>query len=93
VTTREITPQLLGPLGCPIDKGIASRAIHIAQATQSAINAELQKITDGALATVNQPKIREWLEAHGCNVSDIQKTTLQKALTQSNLPPTTRRVP
>ena len=22
VTTREITPQLLGPLGCPIDKGI-----------------------------------------------------------------------
>ena len=24
VTTREITPQLLGPLGCPIDEGISA---------------------------------------------------------------------
>src|SRR5262249_57618406 len=28
VTTRETTPQLLGPLGCPIDKGIDRLAPH-----------------------------------------------------------------
>src|SRR6516165_8236215 len=28
VTTREITPQLLGPLGCPIDKGIDRLVPH-----------------------------------------------------------------
>src|SRR5262245_7889185 len=33
VTTREITPQLLGPLGCPIDKGIDRLATHRAQTT------------------------------------------------------------
>src|SRR5580700_6685667 len=27
VTTREITPQLLGPLGCPIDEGVDRLAL------------------------------------------------------------------
>jgi hypothetical protein len=33
VTTREITPQLLGPLGCPIDEGIDRLATHRPQTT------------------------------------------------------------
>jgi hypothetical protein len=33
VTTREITPRLLGPLGCPIDKGIDRLATHGPQTT------------------------------------------------------------
>ena len=33
VTTREITPQLLGPLGCPIDEGIDRLATHGPQTT------------------------------------------------------------
>ena len=40
----------------------------------------------------NQPKIKEWLGTHGCKVTDIRKTTLQKALTRSNLLPNTKRV-
>src|SRR6202040_479623 len=33
VTTREITPQLLGPLGCPIDEGVDRLATHGLQTT------------------------------------------------------------
>ena len=33
VTTREITPQLLGPLGCPIDEGVDRLATHGPQTT------------------------------------------------------------
>src|SRR5262249_19110625 len=33
VTTSEITRQLLGPLGCPIDEGIDRLATHRAQTT------------------------------------------------------------
>ena len=33
VTTREITPQLLGPLGCPIDEGVERLATHGLQTT------------------------------------------------------------
>ena len=33
VTTREITPQLPGPLGCPIDEGVDRLATHGPQTT------------------------------------------------------------
>jgi DNA polymerase len=77
--------------GIFIDRGLLDGAISIAEAAQIEINAELRKITEGEIETINQPKIKEWLGAHGCRVTDIQKTTLQKALKQPNLPPTTRR--
>jgi hypothetical protein len=32
-TTRDITPQLLGPLGCPIDEGVDRLATHGPQTT------------------------------------------------------------
>jgi DNA polymerase bacteriophage-type len=78
--------------GLFIDGELLDAAIRIAEVAQSAINTELQKITEGELRTINQPKIKEWLGTHGCEVTDIQKTTLQKALARSDIPPACRRV-
>jgi DNA polymerase bacteriophage-type len=74
------------------DGKLLEGAISIAEAAQIEINAELRKITEGEIETVNQTKIKEWLWAHGCRVTDIQKATLQKALKPPGLPATTRRV-
>ena len=78
--------------GIFIDGKLLDGAIRVAEAAQIAINAKLQNITEGEIKTINQPKIKEWLDTHGCKVTDIQKTTLQKALTRSNLLPNTKRV-
>jgi DNA polymerase len=79
--------------GLFIDGELLDAAIHIAEAAQTAINTELQQITDGELKTINQQqKMKEWLGVHGCDFTDIQKATLQKALTRSNVPPVSRRV-
>ena len=78
--------------GIFIDGKLLDGAIRVAEAAQIAINAELQRITEGEIETINQPKVKEWLDAHDCKVTDIRKTTLQKALTRSNLPSNTRRV-
>ena len=51
-----------------------------------------QAITEARSKPSIKPKLKEWLAAHGCDVTDVQKTTLQKALAQANLPPATRRV-
>ena len=73
--------------------GFSDGAIRIAEAAQTEISAELCRITEGAIETVNQLKIKKWLPARaGCEVANLQKTTLQKALTRSDLPPATRRV-
>ena len=78
--------------GVYIDGGLLDGAIRIAEAAQTEISAELFRITEGAIETVNQLKIKKWLGTHGCEVANLQKTTLQKALTRSDLPPATRRV-
>ena len=78
--------------GLFIDGELLDAAIRIAEAAQSAISTELQKITEGALRSINQPKMKEWLGTHGCEVTDIQKATLQKVLARPNVPPACRQV-
>src|SRR5262249_60123043 len=78
--------------GIYIDDKLLNAAISIAKAARRELNAELQTITEGALETVNQPKLKDWLAAHGCIVTDIQKTTLKRALTRTSLTPAARRV-
>jgi DNA polymerase len=79
--------------GIYLDGDLLDAAIRIAEAAQDAIAAELQAITDGAVTRINQTaKLIAWLAEHGCAVTDVQKVTLKKALTRSNLPPSVRRV-
>jgi DNA polymerase bacteriophage-type len=87
-----VLDAVINDRGLFIDGELLDAAIRISEAAQSAINTELQKITEGALRTINQPKMKEWLGMHGCEVADIQKATLQKVLAHSNVPPGCRRV-
>ena len=78
--------------GIYIDGKLLDAAIEISEVAQVEINAELEEITKGELKSVHQSKIKDWLEQLGCEITDIQKATLQKALKRTNLSPTARRV-
>jgi DNA polymerase bacteriophage-type len=79
--------------GMPLDGKLLDAAINIAEAAQLAINTELREITGGELETIGQVgKLIEWLASRNCVVTDVQKTTLKRALTRKNLAPEVRRV-
>jgi DNA polymerase len=79
--------------GLHLDGKLIDASIRITQAAQNEINTELLKITNGVVGTLNQTaKLIAWLGAHGCEVPDVQKTTLQKALTRQSIPPEAHRV-
>jgi DNA polymerase len=84
---------IINARGIYIDGKLLDAAINIATAAQHEINAELQTITDGNITSVNQTKaLIAWLAERGCEVTDLQKHTLRKALTRKRLPSFARRV-
>jgi DNA polymerase len=55
--------------------------------------AELCRITNGAVSSINQSaKLITWLEAQGCKVANVQKSTLAKVLARDDLSASARRV-
>ena len=78
--------------GTYLDGTLLDAAINISEAAQREINAELQEITGGELKSINQQQIKEWLGERGCDVADIQKVTMLKALERANISPAARRV-
>jgi DNA polymerase len=77
--------------GIYLDAKLLDAAIRIGEAARAAINAELRTLTGGAVETINQPKLAEWLATNGCEVTDLQKTTLKCALTRKQIPEAARR--
>jgi len=85
--------SVINDRGMYIDGKLLDAAIDIAETAQAAINTELTAITEGELATIGQTtKLIEWLAARGCVVTDVQKTTIKRALTRKSLSPEVRRV-
>jgi DNA polymerase bacteriophage-type len=79
--------------GIHIDSKLLDAAINIAEAAERAISAELQTITEGALDTIHQTaRLMAWLAEQSCIVTDVQKTTLERALTRKDIAPAARRV-
>jgi hypothetical protein len=79
--------------GICIDRALLSAALKIAEAAKIEINAELAKVTEGSVATVNQTgKILAWLTANGLPLDDLQKATLEKIVLDKALPALARRV-
>jgi DNA polymerase len=79
--------------GLYIDGQLLDAAITIAEAAEDAISTELQMITEGALETIHQTaKLIAWLAEQDCTVTDVQKTTVKRALTRKNIAPAARRV-
>jgi DNA polymerase len=79
--------------GIHIDRVLLDAALNIAEAAKAEINDKLLRITEGAVATINQTaKMLAWLSAAGCVLDDLQKPTLEEVLAKVELAPAVRRV-
>ncbi len=79
--------------GIYLDINLITAAIKIAENAHEEIEAQLCEITKGAITTVNQrDRIVTWLSDNNFIVDNVQKATLQKALTQKDIPPAARKI-
>ena len=67
--------------GIHLDTSLLTAAINIADAAQTSITEEIARITAGEVRSIDQvAALLAWLRANGCEVPDVRKTTLEKAL-------------
>src|SRR5262249_53982700 len=93
------TEQALWQLNCVInergfrvDRGLAEPARRIAQAAAPKIDAELARITNGAVTGINQiARLKAWLGEQGCPVDSLGKKAIEKLL-NTKLPPQVQQV-
>jgi DNA polymerase len=84
--------QTINDRGVYLDRPLLDAALRIAEQGRVEIDAELAKITDGEIDSVDQvQRLLPWLNAHGAKLKNIGKTSLEKELT-NGLPDVTRRV-
>ena len=78
--------------GIFLDRALLDAAIKIATTLQRELDQEMAAVTAGAVTTINQTqKLGAWLAANDCTVTDLQRPTLQRALTRKAIPPAARR--
>jgi DNA polymerase bacteriophage-type len=88
-----VLDQAINDRGLHIDSELAKAAIHIAGTARKKINEELAALTGGVVTTSDQiQRLITWLAVHGCELKDVQKETLRRALTRKELPLEARRV-
>jgi DNA polymerase len=79
--------------GFATDGPLLEAASRVAAAAGQVAQHELRRITDGALTSTDQvAALQAWLAEHGCEVNDVRKLTLQRALQRKGLEPVVRRV-
>jgi DNA polymerase len=85
--------QTINDRGVYTDGVLTDKAPAIAAATERAVQDELRQITAGEIESTNcVAQTLAWLALHGCEVADLQKETLRRALTRKVLDPVVRRV-
>jgi DNA polymerase len=85
--------QVINERGFFVDPDLLAGALKIVKAAGDDINAELRRITNRAIKTVDETKkMLPWLAAHDWELGDIKKETVRRALTRKGLPPEVRRV-
>jgi DNA polymerase len=79
--------------GFCIDRKFAEAARRIAQAAAPEIDAELAKITSGAITGINQvARLLRWLQLHGYAGKTLNKTAIERQLEKEGLLPSVQRV-
>jgi DNA polymerase len=79
--------------GFYFDRTLAEAARRIAQALGPELDAELAERTSGAVTTIHQViKLKLWLEAQGCPVDNLSKTTITKLIESGQLSTKVKRV-
>jgi DNA polymerase len=88
------TEHLLWQLNCTInergfcfDRSFAGAARQIARAAVPEIDAELVRITGGAVTGINQiTRLQAWLKEQGCSIESLDKKVIEKLLLNAELP-------
>jgi DNA polymerase len=79
--------------GFHVDRILAEAARKIAEAMAPELNAELAKITNGAVTAIAQvARLKSWLAEHGCPTESLDKDTIEDLLASEELPAAPRRV-
>ena len=79
--------------GFHVDRQFAEAARRIAQAAAPELDAELAKLTAGAVTGINQvARMLQWLQGQGCTVQTLGRKTVKNLLEQAELPSTVHRV-
>lgn len=85
--------QAINFRGVHIDVPMINKCIKIIDQAHIRYNAELRKITNGAVEYASEvQKIKEWLQTKDINVVSIDMENLAILLAQNDLPPQVRRV-
>jgi len=70
-----------------LDGDLLDGALRIADELDAEIGPEIAELTGGVVTSINQTdRLIRWLGEHGCNVDDIKKQTLRKALLNGATP-------
>jgi DNA polymerase len=79
--------------GFCVDRKFAEAARRIAQAAAPEIDAELAKLTSGAITGINQvARLLRWLQSHGYAGKTLNKTAIERQLEKEDLSPSVQRV-
>jgi DNA polymerase bacteriophage-type len=88
-----VLDAVINQRGFHTDGPLLEAASRIAAEAGQAMQAELARITGGALMSTDQvAAMLAWLAEHGCDVKDLRKPTLSHALRRKDLDPIVRRV-
>jgi DNA polymerase len=84
---------IINARGFCVDREFAQAARKIAQAAGPEIDAELTKITDGTVTSINQiAKLLDWLHQHGYTGEKVDRKAIERQLENEDLPAVARRV-
>lgn len=85
-----VMDQKINMTGVPVDPILIDRSCHIFREEKKRLKTQLVALT--GLSNPNSPlQLKPWLNAHGCDIDNTQKETLQTALT-GTLPDDVRTV-
>jgi DNA polymerase len=88
-----VLDAVINARGFYTDGPLLEAASRIAAAAGQATQAELTRITVGALTSTDQvAALQAWLAEHSCTIKNVQKLTLKAALHRKDLEPDVRRV-
>jgi hypothetical protein len=88
-----VEDQIVNQRGVYLDGPGIDRDCELIAATRQEANARLAQLTGDKIGSTDQTaKIREWLQAHGCELANMQARTLLAELRREDLVPEARAV-
>lgn len=84
--------QRINDRGLPIDTAFASAAVNTINAIRCELDAELSKLTGGAVPVATEVlALRDWVMARGVRTDSVDKAAVERLLADEDLPADVRR--